>query len=473
MDSRNGNVRKIGLWLMDAFCVAASYWLAYGLYVSYVGRPYPAAETRSINTIFVVLLLLLVTFYNFATGRNRRVMRRTATQELWAVVVYNAYLLVGVVVAGFVVHIVPVMSRLITGHLIVFNVILMFVARSIAKAVVRRVFHDDAAQAGVVIIAEPGLKDAVEKRFYPGTTYKVIGQLDLVDDQVTGEVRGQEIDSTLEGIAAALAQSRVSDVFVCAPSIPQDDTATLVDAIERLGATCHVAVNVPDSGVERASLGYFGEMPAITYAGRGSKFYQLVVKRILDIIFSLIVVILMLIPGAIICLLIAIQSKGSPFYTQERLGLNGKHFKLLKFRSMVADAYDVEKYFTPEQLETWQRERKVDNDPRITSLGKILRKTSLDEFPQFLNVLFGQMSVVGPRPIVDDELQHFGDDAPEFLSCKPGITGWWQVEARNQADYESGERQKLELYYVRHVSFKLDWTIVGRTVGAVFHGTGK
>lgn len=473
MGGKNDNVRKFGLWVIDAASVLLSYYLAYTLYVAYKGLPYPPHEVRNINTIFVAVLLFMVTLFDFASNRNRTFMKRTAVQELWAVVVYNALLLVGVLLAGFVTHIVPILSRLITGHLVVFSVIIMFALREISKTVVRRVFRKDSAQSGIVIIADSALVPLVEKRFYPGSTYGVMGMLTLDGKSLAGEVRGARVETTLGGLSVALADSDVADVFICAPSIPQGDTADLIDAVERLGATCHVAVNVPDSGVERADLGYFGEMPAITYAGRGSKVYQHFFKRVLDIIFSLIVVILMLIPGAIICLLIAIQSKGAPFYSQNRLGLNGKHFKLLKFRSMVADAYDVEKYFTPEQLETWQRERKVDNDPRVTSLGKLLRKTSLDEFPQFLNVLAGQMSVVGPRPIVDEELHHFGLDADEFLSCKPGITGWWQVEARNQADYESGERQKLELYYVRHVSFKLDWTIVGRTVGAVFHGTGK
>ena len=189
--------------------------------------------------------------------------------------------------------------------------------------------------------------------------------------------------------------------------------------------------------------------------------------------FVLIDVAVMMIMRAIAKAARALQSKGAPFYSQERLGLGRKHFRLLKFRSMVADANDVEKYFTPEQLREWQIERKVDNDPRVTGIGRILCKTSLDEFPQFINVLRGDMSIVGPRPIVDEEIVHYGDRASGFLSCKPGITGWWQVEARNDADYASGRRQSLELYYVRHASATLDWNIFKRTFGAVFHGTGK
>ena len=240
-----------------------------------------------------------------------------------------------------------------------------------------------------------------------------------------------------------------------------------------MGSSCHVALDLPDPSLQGARLDLFGGFPTVSYSGRGSKIYLVFLKRLIDIVVSLLVVVVAFIPGLVLALVIALQSKGAPFYSQERLGLGGKHFKLLKFRSMVADANDVEKYFTPEQLREWQTERKVDNDPRVTGIGRILRKTSLDEFPQFINVLKGDMSIVGPRPIVDEEIAHYGDRASEFLSCKPGITGWWQVEARNDADYASGRRQSLELYYVRHASATLDWNIFKRTFGAVFHGTGK
>ena len=240
-----------------------------------------------------------------------------------------------------------------------------------------------------------------------------------------------------------------------------------------MGAACHVALDLIDPTIQGATLGYFGELPTINYPGRGGRFYTHFLKRVLDILFSLVVIILMVIPGAILCLVIALQSKGSPFYTQRRVGLHGRHFNLYKFRSMVADANDVQKYFTPEQLDEWERERKVENDPRITAVGRILRKTSLDEFPQFVNVLKGEMSVVGPRPVVDEELAHYGDGLDEFLSCKPGVTGWWQVQARNDATYADGSRQQLELYYARHASATLDLNIVLRTFSAVFDGTGK
>ena len=196
------------------------------------------------------------------------------------------------------------------------------------------------------------------------------------------------------------------------------------------------------------------------------------VKRAFDIVFSACATIVGLIPVALLCLVIRLESPGSPIYLQERVGYRGKPLRILKLRTMVADSDDVEKHLSPEQLDQWRRERKVDDDPRVTKVGHFLRKTSLDELPQFLNVLAGQMSVVGPRPVVEDELAAYGDDAAELLSVKPGITGWWQVRARNDATYEDGNRQELELFYVRNASLAMDARVFSRTFGIMF-GKGR
>ena len=144
--------------------------------------------------------------------------------------------------------------------------------------------------------------------------------------------------------------------------------------------------------------------------------------------------------------------------------------RVLKLRSMVADANDVRKYLNPEQLHQWEVERKVDDDPRITKVGQFIRKCSIDEVPQFLNVLKGDLSVIGPRPITRDELdQHFTEEEKdELLSVAPGITGLWQATDRNAATFESGLRQKIELHYVRNRCFRTDWKCFTGTFSAMF-----
>ena len=196
-------------------------------------------------------------------------------------------------------------------------------------------------------------------------------------------------------------------------------------------------------------------------------------KRIFDLLFSLSVIFVLFIPCLVIALLIYIQTGGNPFYTQERVGQFGKKFKIYKFRSMVVDSDNLEKYLSSSQLEIWKKERKVENDPRITRIGHFLRATSLDELPQFINVIFGDMSIVGPRAITVDELEWFGSDKAFLLSVPAGITGLWQTKSRNQATFESGERQKLELQYCRDATFILDVKIIIDTVWVVINKTGR
>lgn len=197
-------------------------------------------------------------------------------------------------------------------------------------------------------------------------------------------------------------------------------------------------------------------------------------KRVFDVAFSPAVVAVGLVPGALLCAAIALDSPGTPFFRQERVGKGGKRIYIWKFRTMTADAHvHPERYMTPGQLEEWKREQKLDDDPRVTRVGRFLRKYSIDEFPQFLNVLTGDLSVIGPRPVTVEETYEFGDARDEFLSCKPGITGWWQVTDRNDATWANGDRQLLELFYVRHASLALDLRIFVRTFKAMAGGTGK
>lgn len=193
-------------------------------------------------------------------------------------------------------------------------------------------------------------------------------------------------------------------------------------------------------------------------------------KRLFDLVFSLCVSVLLVIPVAIVCAFICLESPGNPLYAQERVGKGGKTIKIRKLRSMVADAGNVQKYLSSEQLHQWEVERKVDDDPRITKVGQFIRKCSIDEVPQFLNVLNGDLSVIGPRPITRDELeQHFSDEEKaELLSVQPGITGLWQATDRNAATFESGLRQKIELHYVHNRCFRMDWRCFTGTFGAMF-----
>ena len=195
-------------------------------------------------------------------------------------------------------------------------------------------------------------------------------------------------------------------------------------------------------------------------------------KRLFDIVVSTFAIIVLFIPMCIIALVIKSQDGGPAIYKAERAGLNGKPFSMLKFRSMKLGADNLEEYLSPELLKKYKSEYKLDNDPRLTKTGSYIRKTSLDEVPQFFNVFAGQMSLVGPRPVVKEELAFYGEQKAKFLSVKPGLTGYWQAYARNDVGYNNGERQNMELYYVDNRSIMFDLKIVFRTVKCVITKRG-
>ncbi len=204
----------------------------------------------------------------------------------------------------------------------------------------------------------------------------------------------------------------------------------------------------------------------------GREKLYLFIKRSVDIILSGIAIIILSPLFLLLMILVMLDDGGSPFYGHVRIGKKGKRIRVYKFRSMRQDAGNLDKLLTKEQLEQYKREFKIDNDPRITSIGNFLRKSSLDELPQLFNIFSGSLSIVGPRPIVEAETKIYGDDIAKFLSVKPGLTGYWQAYARNNATYESGERQQMEMYYVEHKSLWLDIKIIFKTFSSVIKREG-
>lgn len=203
------------------------------------------------------------------------------------------------------------------------------------------------------------------------------------------------------------------------------------------------------------------------------KYLYFGVKRLFDILIALIGC-LFLLPIILIVKIYYLLHKDfdSIFFRQKRIGKNGKEFNLYKFRSMVPNADEVLKELLkdPKYKEEWDLNQKFEHDPRITSMGNILRKTSLDELPQFINILIGDMSLIGPRPLVPGELDSHNGNHELYESVRPGISGWWAANGRSAITYE--RRLELEYYYVQHCSLILDIRCVFRTIKAVIYKTG-
>jgi lipopolysaccharide/colanic/teichoic acid biosynthesis glycosyltransferase len=193
-----------------------------------------------------------------------------------------------------------------------------------------------------------------------------------------------------------------------------------------------------------------------------------VIKRTGDIVFALAVLSLGSPLFLLLGLLVKLTSRGPVFYVQQRVGRDYRSFGCVKFRTMRRDADHVLGVLlaeSPDLAEEFRNDYKLKNDPRITRLGKFLRRSSLDELPQFVNVLRGEMSIVGPRPIVRHELPRYGDAMDEVLAVRPGLTGLWQVSGRNNLSYD--KRVQLDLRYARTRSFRGDLAIIVRTIGVI------
>ena len=191
-------------------------------------------------------------------------------------------------------------------------------------------------------------------------------------------------------------------------------------------------------------------------------------KRFGDITFSCLVLLLGFPIFILISILVKVSSPGPIFYIQERIGRNYRRFGCIKFRTMKANAEEILSEVlanSPSMKTEFERDFKLKHDPRITSLGRFLRRSSLDELPQFINVLKGEMSVVGPRPIVEKELDRYGSFMDEVVSVRPGLTGLWQVSGRNNLSYE--KRVSLDLFYARDRTFILDLEIILLTLGVL------
>lgn len=191
------------------------------------------------------------------------------------------------------------------------------------------------------------------------------------------------------------------------------------------------------------------------------------IKRIMDIVLSIILIVLLFPLLILISVTVKLTSKGEVIFVHKRIGQNGKTFGLYKFRTMVPNAEELIEKFSPEQMIEYKNTFKLKNDPRVTKFGNFLRKTSLDELPQLFNVLKGELSLIGPRPIVKEELEKYKDNKEKLLSIKPGLTGCWVAYSNKETTYE--ERINMELNYVDNVSLKLDIKIFFKTIKAIIN----
>ena len=291
-----------------------------------------------------------------------------------------------------------------------------------------------------------------------------------------GGMRGEEIDGIpiVADYDAALDYCRTQVVDEILISLPYKDGETLKELImelEDMGVTVHMSISrLSDFPELNKSLNMIGNIPVVTFANVFHDENKLLIKRMVDIAGSIVGLLITAIVTVFIAPVLLIESPGPLIFKQKRVGKNGRYFYIYKFRSMYRDA-EARKKDLMDKNEMNGLMFKMTDDPRVTKVGKFIRKTSIDELPQFLNVLKGDMSLVGTRPPTVDEFKQYEGHHKRRLSMKPGITGLWQVSGRsNIEDFE--EVVKMDLQYIDNWGLGLDFKIILKTVGVIFFGKG-
>jgi exopolysaccharide biosynthesis polyprenyl glycosylphosphotransferase len=272
-------------------------------------------------------------------------------------------------------------------------------------------------------------------------------------------------DGTIPQLLELLHEYSVNGVILSAKHAYFEHVETAIRACELEGVEAWLIADFFKTQISRTIFDDFYGQPVMVFRTTPDNSWQSALKRPFDFVVSAIVLILLSPFYLITALLIKFTSPGPILFRQQRSGLNGRPFTIYKFRTMTTDAEARKK-----ELEARNEMRgpvfKVTNDPRITPIGKILRRYSIDEFPQFFNVFRGEMSLVGPRPIVPAEIARYHDDIEYYYEAKPGITGLWQVSGRNDTGY--ARRVKLDVWYVRNWTLWHDIAILFKTIPAVF-----
>ena len=342
----------------------------------------------------------------------------------------------------------------------VFGFVIIFIKEEILRSIYKTEFGQDRFQRRILLVGDAA--DNARLREQVGDLYH--GSIKIV----------QEFDCSKQPVSELIELLHFTSANAVLFNTRFDQLATVeqaINAVEHEGVESILRTSVLATKLSRVTSDILFGMPVVVYSSAPNNHWPLLVKQLLDFFGALVVVLLVSPIFPIVAIAIKLTSKGPVFFLQQRAGLNGRPFTMLKFRTMIVNAEELKSALAGRN-EMSGPVFKVTNDPRMTKLGKFLRRHSIDEFPQLFNVLIGEMSLVGPRPLPLDEVRRFDDRAHRRrLSVKPGLTCLWQISGRNQIT-DFGEWVRLDLRYIDNWSLWLDLKILFMTVPAVLLGRG-
>lgn len=419
---------------------------------------------------WIVFPLLYIFFLNMGQLYSRRRPFYKEVEQLFHASLYGT---LAVIFVLYIMRIAGSTSRFFTGSFGILAFVFLTLLRYALKNFLQR---RQLLQTPVIIVGAGKTAELLVKslRNDPGMGYKIVGLLE--DNSVQKGILEQY--PVLGGFADAeriIAETGVRRVFIAAPGLEDHDLGMLIYSIQPLVENMGVITNlvgVPTGTVEAESI-FNEKLLILRLKNNLTRPLNRLIKTILDYILTIIGIIMISPILLFIAAWIYKDSPGPIIFRHMRIGKDGKPFPCFKFRTMCNNANKKLQELLANDAEAraeWEKDFKLKNDPRITKSGAFLRRTSLDELPQLLNVLRGEMSLVGPRPVIEAELPRYGDFLGDYLMVKPGITGMWQVNGRSDTTYD--ERVQMDSWYVRNWSVWLDFMLLFRTVKAVIAGKG-
>lgn len=473
MQQQKERLQSFILLICDTLCLLSSYLLAGCLwYMIYRGVSFDRmlAELSGDMDVTLFAYVVVVVLFNY----NADIMRRGKFAELKAVFRMNVLLAAAVAMISFARHDQMLMSRGISYITIMINGLLMYIVHILLKQYLLKVHKNKSSVSQMLLIttsdrAESILKSVAKEREW---TKRITGVI-IIDDEIIGQkICGVPVVASYEDMLEYARKQIVDEVFISVPYDTGTSLRNIIMEFEDMGAKVHLTVEVLNQFKDfKTVLDTMGDIPVISFYTNYYDYREMAVKRLMDIVGALVGIVITVIVTIFLAPILLIESPGPLIFKQKRVGRNGRYFYMYKFRSMYMDA-EERKVELMKQNEMDGLMFKMENDPRVTKVGRFIRKTSIDEFPQFFNVLKGDMSLVGTRPPTLDEFVQYKSYHKRRLSAKPGITGLWQVSGRNDID-NFEDVVKLDLEYIDNWSLGLDVKILVKTVGAVFKHTGK
>jgi len=419
---------------------------------------------------WLVFPLMYLLFINIEQLYSRRAQFWQVIQKIFHA---SIYAVIAIIIVLYIGQITASTSRLFIALLLVFTFIYLTIFRYITKKILE---HFQLMQIPVLIIGAGKTAELLVQGISSdaGMGYKIIGLLE--DNHVKdGILQKFPVLGKFADVENVIKETRVQHVFIAAPGLEQVKLTQIIYKVQPLVKNMGIIPNlvgVPMGGIEVESL-FNEKLMLLRLRNNLARPLNRYLKAIFDFIVTLVGTLAISPILVFIALWIYKDSPGPVIFKHIRIGKNGKEFPCYKFRSMCIDAKEkLEKLLDtdPEARAEWEKDFKLKNDPRITKSGAFLRKTSLDELPQIFNVLKGEMSLVGPRPIIKAEMERYGEYINDYLMVKPGITGMWQVSGRNDIDYT--ERVLLDSWYVRNWSIWIDLVMLFKTIAVVLFRKG-